>query len=341
MTDKDKPITVEIPVQALQTFRDKYPLTSGIPKRMRIEHDFITIDQGIHYAIMVLIEAGYTRNIHFPEVVWSASNYNMKGLLTENPVITGVRDGFYDYAYAGQGWRYPTKPPTSVFPWHEILISPFSEHHERSLMLTFGQLGFTVGELQLWLEVQIKNIDETVGFIKKENRRIRETWEKKYREEHEEKADPSPYVAWLEYCYRNSPHNYPKYVQIKYNERHKTYYTLSGNSPNDWYNWRNYLHYFYWEARPYPASVQNRMVYAEILDQPKSNWYLKTKADTYIPYLFVNPEVDLVQHKYVLSRQAQRFLGANTSLFPRLPEEVLEKTEERKLLEAEYKVNEE
>lgn len=332
---------MEIPIQALQTFREKYPMTSGIPKRMRIEHDYITIDQGIQYAIMVLIEAGYTKNIHFPEYIWAASNYNMKGLLTHNPVITGVRDGFYDYAYAGQGWRYPTKPPSSVFPWHEILISPFTAHHERSLLLTFGQLGFTVGELQLWLEVQIKNINETKDYIKKENERIRKEWEKKYVEEHGENADPSPSQAWLQHCYRHSPHNYPKYVQLKPSEHNsKSYYTLSGSTTNNWYNWRNYLHYSHWIAHPYPAPYQNRAVYEKILNQPKSNWYLKIKAHTYVPYLFVNPEVDLVQSKYVLSHKAQQFIEANINLFPKLPEEVVEQSRERKKLEVKYEVSE-
>ncbi len=325
VTEKGVTPTVEIPVQALQTFRDKYPLMSGIPKRMEIKHDFIEIDQGIRYAIMVLVEAGYTKNYHFPASRWAASNWNMEGLIEDNPVLTGVRDGFYDYKYAGEDWHYPDMPPTTVLPWHEILISPFTDHHERSLLLTFGQLGFTVGELGLWLDIQVKRINETVAYLGKENERIMDEW---IAANYPKKRNSGKaWEAWIKYCYANSPHNYPKYVQLR--KTKNGLYTLSGASPTDWYNWRNYLHYHFWTVKPYPASYQRRSVYDQILEQPASQWYFKLGAETYVPYLFVNPEVDLVLAKYVLSYEAQRVLGASTKLFPRLPEDVLGASRER------------
>jgi hypothetical protein len=60
-------------------------------------------------------------------------------------------------------------------------------------------------------------------------------------------------------------------------------------------------------------------------------------SEEYVPYLFVNPEVELVQAKYILTEKAQKFLRGNTKLFPKLPEEVVEDTE-RLYLEAKYEV---
>jgi hypothetical protein len=317
----EEPI-VEVPIEALQTFREEYLAPSGIPKKMQIKHDFISIDQAVRYSILVLIESGYIRNIHFPERVWSFGNRNMKGLLDGNPVITGVRQGFYEFENA-RDWRKATKPPKEVFPWHEILIAPFTEHHERSLMLTFCQLGYTVGELQLWLEVQIKNINQTKDYIAMENKRIKEHWMK-------DNCEGLTYSdcsgRWSKFCYDNSPHRYSKYRQY-----------IQGSTKDLWYNWRNYLHYDYWVAYFNHLHFQQKFVYQEIKDQPRHAWFMHIGSEEYVPYLFVNPEVELVQAKYILTEKAQKFLRGNTKLFPKLPEEVVEDTE-RLYLEAKYEV---
>ena len=305
----EKSIT-KIPVQALHTFRKDYP-TQTVPKNFRILHNFMQIDAAVRYSIMVLIKAGYNVQTEFSVA------YRMP-YLERNPRYSTNASEFYD-------------DNAKILPWHEIQISPFTkEHHKRSLLLTFQQLGFTTGELQFWLEVQFTDMTRLKREIEKEDRLIQNAWRKKWMRKHAgAKQGSHDYRAWCNYCYKNSPAEYWKHKKkgrfLRF-ERGQPVYSADWTEfwSSDWYNWRDYLPYWFMPSDwRHTTNWQGRSIYQRhIISQKDKIWFFKCAAGYYVPFLFVNPDLNLVQTEYVLDAEAKEFLQLNRAIFPELPEDI-------------------
>jgi hypothetical protein len=306
-----------VPLEVLSTFRPGLPKQTALAERFRILHNFVQIDAAVRYAILVLIKAGYSINNEF------SCSYHPP-YLNQNPRCTGYQNSFYD-----------EDDPTPY--WYEIQISPFKkEHHKRSLLLTVEQLGFTIGELHLWLETQFNRMTQLETTIYEENENLYYAFSKKYMLEHPKASKGNDdFEAWCQYCYKNAPAEYWKhkkksgYVldskgeavkdihgQLVPNTDWTTFWT------NDWYNWRDYLpFYFMKSAGGLGTEWQGRSIYAEyVIPLRNEVWFFECHAGYYVPYLFVNPFLNLAQTKYILTEEVKKFISFNPSFMPKIPE---------------------
>jgi len=285
----------KIPISALHTFRKKISKQT-LPQRFRILHNFIEIDSAIRYCILVLIKGGYFKNNLF-----SLPSSWTKGYLEQNPRSRGQSS-------------YDDDAPIPY--WHEIQISPFQkEHHKRSLTLTLQQLGFTIGELQLWLETQYIEMHRIRRELKKKNEELQKDWTDKWMEE---KASPDAirgnegFTAWCKYAYKKSPAQWWKYVHSK------------SDHPwtSKWYNWHDYVPYWFLKAKNRHGWQGGYMVQRYIVPIKEKVWFFKASDGFYVPYLFVNPNLKLAQTEYVLTEEAREFTQLSPSVVSQLPEEI-------------------